>query len=783
MLFNKLSSVFRHDLNFRTRSNGNVSQQSHRDESRSCDRQTYRQAFTDQFYHRRFLNPNMNEPKLKPAKKILSSLERKIKALGQARHSKMPSTASLRLADSQEANLFQSETMPTLLADPDCEEFFESYRIVSKIGSGGMGVVYKAKHKTLDKTVALKMLHKELAVDPVNVRRFEVEAKAASLLTHPNLAAVYETGTTKEGSPFLVMDYLNGLTLEQILKCEGFLSREKFFEIFSQVCEALTHAHNKQIIHRDLKPSNIMILKKDGEPDFVKLLDFGIARVLQRATKDGSRLTQTGEVIGSPVYMSPEQCLGIGLDERSDIYSLGVVMYEALAGVPPFSGNNSIQIIVGHINQKPKPISKLRPDFKIPPELDDLILECLEKAPEKRFQSIDKLQRALEQIRDNSKQSKRRLSWRKFRNTLTKKNILIATSVASLCAALYLMNSLTHSNKKTQATWELQERWDQQAKASKETYDQFLDLALVASWKGEVKRCIDLYTRALKIGEQIHLSPEELYQCCYTAGCNILSLLSNEQIKQPLKDSESREILLSSKPFLQKAIVLSESNLSFDEYKAYLLTSLAETYHIKHDYKAEENLLNRAIEYLQNNGVSNHPEDYFRALYQLTALLIVQKQYSQAEATLIKAIDFQANTSEAVSDLYNNASPQLRLCKLYKALNQLDKLEVLAGKLAKEDSANKSFEHLSEWYSYWEQSLKLQGKLTEAKKVRDIFRQFKNANPDYENYAATPKSPENSELGKLDSWTHLIPEDDPLEAIFQSKSDCSAIQLHSEMHK
>src|SRR5262249_10244040 len=154
------------------------------------------------------------------------------------------------------------------------------YELIEKISSGGMGVVYRAKHKVLDQTVAVKMLHKELVNDPVNLRRFQIEVRAASALTHVNLAAVYDSGVTDKGTPYLVMDYLEGVGLDAILAKDGFLEGDRFFDIFAQVCEALTHAHSKKIIHRDLKPSNIVVVRREGGQEHVKLVDFGIARVL-----------------------------------------------------------------------------------------------------------------------------------------------------------------------------------------------------------------------------------------------------------------------------------------------------------------------------------------------------------------------------------------------------------------------------------------------------------------------------------------------------------------------
>lgn len=283
------------------------------------------------------------------------------------------------------------------------------YDLINTIGSGGMGVVYKAKHKNIDKTMAIKCLHKELAADPVNVQRFAQEVKAASLLTHPNLVSVYDSGISDDGTPYLVMDFLDGTSLADVLQKQGFLPLARFLDIFIQTAEALEHAHNKNIVHRDLKPSNIMILneEKRGE-DFVKIVDFGIARVFQQIAKDGPKVTQTGDVIGSPIYMSPEQCLGLALDKRSDIYSMGIAMYECLTGAPPFGGDNAIQTIVKHVNEKPMSPSKLRSDMDIPEALEHLIMSCLEKDPQLRPESVHEVLLELRRIREDSYGNRKR---------------------------------------------------------------------------------------------------------------------------------------------------------------------------------------------------------------------------------------------------------------------------------------------------------------------------------------------------------------------------------------
>lgn len=287
----------------------------------------------------------------------------------------------------------------------------ERYEVLALVGRGGMGVVYKVRDKAVDKVFAVKVLNHDLVQDKISVKRFEQEAKAASALTHANLAAVYDYGVGVSGCPFLVMDYLEGQTLEQELAKEGYLDSERALDIFIQTAEAMADSHLKGVIHRDIKPANIILEKAENGSDFVKLVDFGIAKVLPGEQKAHENLTQTGDIFGSPLYMSPEQCEGNMQDRRSDIYSLGCLMYETLTGVKPFAAENPIKIILRHINEDPKPISSLTTvsnlpsQFKVPADLDKVILRCLARDPNQRYQSAYELACDLKLIRDGAKVS------------------------------------------------------------------------------------------------------------------------------------------------------------------------------------------------------------------------------------------------------------------------------------------------------------------------------------------------------------------------------------------
>jgi serine/threonine-protein kinase len=262
--------------------------------------------------------------------------------------------------------------------------FGEHYEILSVLGRGGMSVVYKARHKLMDRIVAIKVLHGD--ADQVACERFRHEAQAASSLNHPNIITIYEFGIIKDQA-FLVMDCLEGSNLNEILQQDVRIPVERAINIFRQACLGLEHAHKNGVVHRDLKPSNLCIIKGDGGTETVKIVDFGIAKLLPETGKEQTKLTQTGEVFGSPLYMSPEQCKARPIDSRSDIYSLGCLMYESLTGKPPLEGETAYETMTMHVSKTPPPFSKAAPDVHINPSIEALVFRCLEKAPEDRYQS------------------------------------------------------------------------------------------------------------------------------------------------------------------------------------------------------------------------------------------------------------------------------------------------------------------------------------------------------------------------------------------------------------
>jgi serine/threonine-protein kinase len=271
-----------------------------------------------------------------------------------------------------------------------------SYRVLSLIGEGGMGRVYHAEHVLLGRKVALKLLRPEYAVKRDAVSRFFKEAQSVNKIGHENIVDITDFVELESGETFIIMELLQGDDLAEIQrKGDGPMPLHRAMQIALQVCDALEAAHRMEIVHRDLKPDNIFIVNTATKRDFVKLLDFGVAKLLGEPTDSDGWHTAAGSVIGTPAYMSPEQASGIPVDARSDIYSLGAILYELFTGHPVFRAKSFGEYVVKHMNDDPIPPRDLANAPKIPASLEQVILRCLEKDPNKRYQSVNELREDL----------------------------------------------------------------------------------------------------------------------------------------------------------------------------------------------------------------------------------------------------------------------------------------------------------------------------------------------------------------------------------------------------
>ena len=271
------------------------------------------------------------------------------------------------------------------------------FLVLKKIGAGGMGSVYRARQEGMERDVAIKVLLADLTQNDTVLRRFTLEALAVSRLRHPNTIQIFDYGQTLDGNPYIAMEMLEGLTLYDLLRKERPLAIRRAMRIMAQVAASLSEAHAKEIVHRDLKPENIFLVKVGDNPDYVKVLDFGVAKLRDHKSDQGT-LTQAGSIFGTPRYMSPEQCSAQAVDLRSDLYTLGVILYEMVTGQPPFMSDQALSLLLAHVNDPPVPPSAATDKQVIPAEVEDLILQLLQKFPEDRLNNAGELAKRCEEL-------------------------------------------------------------------------------------------------------------------------------------------------------------------------------------------------------------------------------------------------------------------------------------------------------------------------------------------------------------------------------------------------
>ena len=275
----------------------------------------------------------------------------------------------------------------------------DRFKISALIARGGMGKVYRAEQAPLGRICAVKVLNPNYAGehDPEFHRRFFLEASLTSKLTHPNTVTIFDYGRTDDDIYYMAMEYLEGHTLHRAIRTAGHFPEERVAHIARQICRALREAHSLGVIHRDLKPANIFLVEHGDETDVVKVLDFGLVKNVSADAK-AEELTQTGLFMGSPKYMAPEQIRGDKVDARTDIYSLGVIMYEMLTGKVPFDRPNSVNILMAHVNEDAPPMRQMNPSIQVSPTMEETVARAMAKDPDQRFHSMDEVLASLKRI-------------------------------------------------------------------------------------------------------------------------------------------------------------------------------------------------------------------------------------------------------------------------------------------------------------------------------------------------------------------------------------------------
>lgn len=271
----------------------------------------------------------------------------------------------------------------------------DRYELIAQLGKGRGGVVYRARHRQLDRIVAVKVLFQDHNEDAVAMARFEREARSAAFLHHPNIVTIFDLGVIPDQYAYIVMEFIEGIDLGRVFGSEGRLPLSRAVKICAQICSALSHAHNRAMIHRDLKPSNIMLQDLEDYPDFVKIVDFGLAKRVKADGESSEGLTMDGQIFGTPAYMSPEQCQGQLLDGRSDVYALGCLCFKMLTGSMPHTGMSIVEIMHAHVHQPPHTFEEVYREGAIPRAVQQVIYKALAKQPDQRQKSMAQFRQEL----------------------------------------------------------------------------------------------------------------------------------------------------------------------------------------------------------------------------------------------------------------------------------------------------------------------------------------------------------------------------------------------------
>ena len=315
-------------------------------------------------------------------------------------------------------------------------EFSERFEVLGHLGAGGMGDVYKAFDKENDQIVALKLVHSELTEGSFSLKRFHREVAAMASMEHSGLVKILGHDVAVDGRQFLLMEYVEGYDLSDLLRKEGRLEESRAVDIFIQTFSALQYVHSKKIIHRDLKPSNILLESHGSGEERVKIVDFGIAKFINTEALNATAITRTGDIFGSPSYMSPEQCQGEVVDEASDVYSMGCLMYECLTGEPPFDDESPVNVVLQHLHDEPKSLNLFDAELKVSDSLETIVLNCLVKDRKKRYSKANDVLKDLLRLRDGKSLKKRRVDSSSTSVKVAKSLLFYTVLISSILAVI-----------------------------------------------------------------------------------------------------------------------------------------------------------------------------------------------------------------------------------------------------------------------------------------------------------------------------------------------------------
>jgi tRNA A-37 threonylcarbamoyl transferase component Bud32/tetratricopeptide (TPR) repeat protein len=573
--------------------------------------------------------------------------------------------------------------------------FDKKYEIQSVLGQGGMSIVYKARHRYMDRTVAVKLLREHLVSDQTAKARFEQESKAASKLSHQNIVSVHDFGITNSGQAYFVMDCLEGDSLSDILDRDGRMELCRAINIFKQICDGLEPAHKLGMIHRDLKPSNIIVLKQEDGTDLIKIVDFGIAKFTNKdATSFSARLTQTGEVFGSPMYMSPEQCQGHQLDPRSDIYSLGCLMYETLTGVAPYFGDSFMAIAMQHMNAPVPPFSESEPEAKIPAAIEDVVRKTMAKEPDNRFQTVADVRQALLDaalaggvqgvragaVHDPTMQSKLKDTLEKITGGFAKASSAKATKKAFSFARLALIGTpivVVTATIGVMAFWH-GPAGDSGTPLQKFRWQLEMGMAEQAVQHQNFKQAIVLLTDAREMAatfgddeSRLKATLQALAKVYGQAGMYDEQEQANKDVlnieaKQSLAETEKVKATLASlRDQASKGVI----NQAEAHANTNLVIVAAKKLQGRGWYASEEALLNDAVETFKTLDMRNRGETAELKL-QLADCLMAQQKMPQVRPLLLEALDIYRRI---VNNPKSRPHAKKALIRCYLKLGQFDR--------------------------------------------------------------------------------------------------------------